>query len=72
MVGATLEEAFEKMTEPTRENFMTALREIKSLQAPLMLEGTAVDTTVDGQPAVSSVLVQKYNGNGYATAEKFG
>jgi branched-chain amino acid transport system substrate-binding protein len=72
MVGATLEEAFEKMTEPTRENFMTALREIKGLQAPLMLEGTAVDTTVDGQPAVSSVLVQKYNGKGYATAEKFG
>ncbi|PTT63238.1 amino acid-binding protein [Arthrobacter sp. HMWF013] len=72
MVGATLEEAFENMTEPTRENFMTALRDIKGLQAPLMLEGTAVDTTVDGQPAVSSVLVQKYNGRGYATAENFG
>lgn len=72
MVGATLEEAFEKMSEPTRESFMTALRDIKGLQAPLMLEGTAVDTTVDGQPAVSSVLVQKYNGRGYATAANFG
>jgi len=72
MVGATLEEAFEKMSEPTRESFMTALRDIKGLEAPLMLEGTSVDTTVDGQPAVSSVLVQKYNGRGYATAENFG
>jgi branched-chain amino acid transport system substrate-binding protein len=72
MVGATLEEAFEKMSEPTRDSFMSALRDIKGLQAPLMLEGTAVDTTVDGQPAVSSVLVQKYNGRGYATAENFG
>lgn len=72
MVGATLEEAFKKMTEPTRDSFMTALRDIKGLQAPLMLEGTAVDTTTDGQPAVSSVLVQKYDGRGYTTAEKFG
>ena len=72
MVGATLEEAFEKMSEPTRESFMTALRDIKGLEAPLMLEGTSVDTTVDGQPAVSSVLVQKYNGRGYATAANFG
>jgi ABC-type branched-subunit amino acid transport system substrate-binding protein len=72
MVGATLEEAFKNMTEPTRGNFMEKLRDIKDLKAPLMLEGTAVDTTVDGQPAVSSVLVQKYNGKGYATAENFG
>lgn len=72
MVGATLEEAFEKMSEPTRESFMSALRDIKGLEAPLMLEGTSVDTTVDGQPAVSSVLVQKYNGRGYATAANFG
>ncbi|WP_457964418.1 ABC transporter substrate-binding protein [Arthrobacter sp. D1-29] len=72
MVGATLEEAFKKMTEPTREDFMAKLRDIKGLQAPLMLEGTAVDTTVDGQPAVSSVLVQKYDGRGYSTVENFG
>ncbi|MDL5351973.1 ABC transporter substrate-binding protein [Microbacterium sp. zg-YB36] len=72
MVGATLEQAFMEMTEPTRENFMTALRSITDFQAPLMLEGTAVDTTVDGQPAVSSVVVQKYNGKGYDTVEAFG
>jgi ABC-type branched-subunit amino acid transport system substrate-binding protein len=72
MVGATLEQAFGEMTEPTRENFMEALRSISDFQAPLMLEGTAVDTTADGQPAVSSVVVQKYNGTGYATVEEFG
>ena len=72
MIGATLEEAFKRMNEPTRDSFMASLRNIKGLKAPLMLEGTSVDTSVDGQPAVSSVLVQKYNGRGYATAEKFG
>ncbi|MBZ4488376.1 ABC transporter substrate-binding protein [Microbacterium sp. cx-55] len=72
MVGATLEKAFGEMTEPTRENFMEALRGITDFQAPLMLDGTAVDTTVDGQPAVSSVVVQKYNGKGYDTVEDFG
>jgi branched-chain amino acid transport system substrate-binding protein len=72
IAGATLEQAFEKMTKPTREDFMTALRGISDFKAPLMLEGTAVDTTTDGQPAVSTVQVQKYNGKGYATATKFG
>ncbi|SFK17449.1 ABC-type branched-chain amino acid transport system, substrate-binding protein [Amycolatopsis sacchari] len=72
MVGATLQQAFEKMTKPTRDDFMTALRGISGFRAPLMLEGTAVDTTKDGQPAVSSVVVQKYNGKGYATAQAFG
>ena len=72
MVGATLEQAFQNMKEPTRESFMTALRSIKDFQAPLMLKGTSVNTTVDGQPAVSSVLVQKYNGKGYTTVQNFG
>ena len=72
MVGAALEQVFEKMTAPTREDFMTQLRSITDFQAPLMLEGTAIDTTVDGQPAVSSVVVQKYNGTGYATVKDFG
>jgi branched-chain amino acid transport system substrate-binding protein len=71
MVGATLEQAFEKMTEPTRENFMDALRSVEDFQAPLMLPDTAVDTTKDGQPAVSSVVVQKYNGRGYDTVTSF-
>ena len=72
MVGATLEQAFQKMTEPTRDSFMKAIRSISNFKAPLMLEGTSVNTTVDGQPAVSTVQVQKYNGTGYATVNKIG
>jgi ABC-type branched-subunit amino acid transport system substrate-binding protein len=71
MIGATLEEAFGSMEEPTRESFMTALRNISDFSAPLMLEGTAVDTTMEGQPAVSSLVVQRYNGAGYELAETF-
>ena len=71
MVGATLDQAFQKMKEPTRDSFMEALRSIKDYQAPLMLEGTSVDTTQDDQPAVSSVVVQKYNGRGYDTVQAF-
>lgn len=72
MIGATLEQVFQSMEEPTRESFMESLRNVSDFQAPLMLEGTSVNTTEDGQPAVSSVVVQKYNGKGYATAETFG
>lgn len=72
MIGATLEQVFQNMEEPTRESFMESLRNVSDFQAPLMLEGTSVNTTEDGQPAVSSVVVQKYNGKGYATAETFG
>jgi branched-chain amino acid transport system substrate-binding protein len=72
MVGATLDQAFQEMKEPTRDSFMDALRSIKDFQAPLMLEGTSVDTTQDDQPAVSSVVVQKYNGRGYDTVQDFG
>jgi ABC-type branched-subunit amino acid transport system substrate-binding protein len=72
IAGATLEQAFQNMTDPTRDSFMKALRNIKGFNAPLMLKGTTVDTTTDGQPAISSVLVQKYNGKGYATASNFG
>lgn len=71
-VGATLQQAFEAMTEPTRENFMEQLRGIDGYVAPFMLEGTAVNTTEDGMPAVSTVVVQKYNGKGYGTVEDFG
>ncbi|MGO1769855.1 MAG: ABC transporter substrate-binding protein [Microbacterium sp.] len=71
MVGATLDEAFQKMESPTRESFMEALRSIDDLQAPLMLDGTSVSTTEDGQPAVSSLVVQKFNGKGYDTADSF-
>jgi branched-chain amino acid transport system substrate-binding protein len=37
-----------------------------------MLEGTSVNASVSGQPAVSTVVVQKFNGTGYATVENFG
>src|SRR3954464_10210163 len=71
MVGATLDQAFQKMTDPTRDSFMKALRSIKDFQAPLMLPDTSVDTTQDDQPAVSTVVVQKYNGKGYDTVQAF-
>src|SRR5215207_5671030 len=71
MVGATLDQAFQNMEEPTRDSFMEALRSIEDFEAPLMLPDTAVDTTEDGQPAVSKVVVQKYNGRGYDTVQAF-
>jgi branched-chain amino acid transport system substrate-binding protein len=71
MVGATLDQAFQKMTAPTRDNFMKSLRSITGYSAPLMLPGTSVDTSQDGQPAVASVVAQKYNGKGYATVTSF-
>ena len=72
IAAATLEQAFTKMEEPTRESFMEALMSIKDYSAPFMLEGSTIDTTQDGKPAVSAVQVQKYNGKGYAPAESFG
>jgi len=71
-IGAQiLEQAFMKMEEPTRESFMAALRDIKGFVPDFMLEGTSIDTTVDGQPAVSSVVVQKFNGRGFVTVDTF-
>ncbi|UOQ57402.1 ABC transporter substrate-binding protein [Leucobacter allii] len=72
MLGATLEQVFQSMEEPTRAEFIQRMREVEQFQAPLMLEGTYVDTTEDGQPAVSTVVVQKYNGKGYDTVEAIG
>lgn len=70
--AATLEQAFMQMEEPTREAFMEALRNVSDFDAPFMLEGAAIDTTTDGIPAVSEVVVQKYNGTGYDTVEATG
>jgi hypothetical protein len=50
---------------------MEALRSIEGFEAPLMLPDTSVTTTEPGQPAVSTVVVQKYNGRGYDTVEAF-
>jgi ABC-type branched-subunit amino acid transport system substrate-binding protein len=72
IAAATLEQAFAKMEEPTRESFMEALMSIEDYSAPFMLEGSTINTTEDGKPAVSAVQVQKYNGKGYAPAETYG
>ncbi len=55
IAAATLEQAFAKMEEPTRESFMEALMSIEDYSAPFMLEGSTIDTTEDGKPAVSAV-----------------
>ncbi|HEX6365457.1 MAG TPA: amino acid-binding protein, partial [Agromyces sp.] len=70
--AATLDQAFQNMEEPTRESFMEALLNISDFDAPFMLPGAEIDTTIDGIPAVSTVVVQKYNGKGYDTVESFG
>ncbi|WP_396656535.1 ABC transporter substrate-binding protein [Microbacterium sp.] len=72
IAAATLEQAFQNMTEPTRESFMEALLNISDFDAPFMLPGAAIDTTQDGIPAVSEVVVQKYNGKGYESIEAVG
>jgi len=70
-VAATLEQVFQKMKEPTRENFMIELRTIADFEAPLMLPGKTINTTIDGQSAISDVQVVKFNGAGYSPAEEF-
>ncbi|CCG03455.1 ABC transporter substrate-binding protein [Blastococcus saxobsidens] len=60
--GAVLEEAFANMEEPTRESFMTALNSISGFEAPLLLDGVTVDTTQEGEGAVSTVELVQYDG----------
>lgn len=67
MIGSILEQAFEKTTEPTRENFMDALHSISDFQTPLMPEGVVVDTTVPGQSPISTGIIRKFNGEGFDT-----
>jgi ABC-type branched-subunit amino acid transport system substrate-binding protein len=71
IIGEVLDKVFQKMKSPTRDEFMKELRTISDYQAPMMLQGTHVDTTQAGQPAISTVVVQKYNGAGYANADSF-
>ena len=65
-----LEEAFTKMEEPTRESFYEALMSIKGLETDFTFG--PIDTTVAGQPAVQTVVLQKFNGAGYANVEVVG
>ncbi|GAA3776260.1 hypothetical protein GCM10022240_29740 [Microbacterium kribbense] len=65
MAASILDKTFQQMTEPTREEFMTQLPSIQGYQTPLMLAGAEVDTTIDGEPAISSVILERFNGTGY-------
>ncbi|HWI31798.1 MAG TPA: ABC transporter substrate-binding protein [Microbacterium sp.] len=69
VVGATLEEAFTKMTEPTRESFMKAIRQVSELKAPMLLPGIEVDATDPTRGAVNQVLVWRYNGTAYVPVD---
>jgi branched-chain amino acid transport system substrate-binding protein len=70
MAGEILEEAFTKMTEPTRESFYEALTSISNLETDFSFG--PIDTTVDGAPAVQTVVLQKFTGVGYANVEVVG
>ena len=70
MGAQILEEAFKKMEEPTREAFYEALTSIKGLETDFGFG--PIDTTVAGQPAVQTVVLQKFNGAGYANVEVVG
>jgi branched-chain amino acid transport system substrate-binding protein len=61
IAGSILEQAFLAMEEPTRESLMTALRSIEDFDAPLLLDGVAVDTTVADGPAISDVTLVQYD-----------
>lgn len=70
--GAILGQAFSKMTDPTRESFMKALKSIKDFQAPMLLPGSVVNTTSDTQPAIQGLTVVKNNGvTAYAPVTKY-
>src|SRR5690606_10918480 len=53
MGAQILEEAFKTMTEPTRESFYEALTSIQGFETDFGFG--AIDTTVDGAPAVQTV-----------------
>lgn len=70
-IGAQiLEEAFMNMEEPTREAFYEALTSIDSLELPFAFG--PVNTTTDGLPAIQTVVLQQFNGAGYANVEVVG
>lgn len=69
--GAILQQAFSKMTDPTRESFMKALKSIKDFQAPMLLPGSIVNTTSETQPAIQGLTMVKFNGTGYAPATTY-
>jgi len=70
MGAQILEEAFKTMTEPTRESFYEALTSITGLETDFGFG--PIDTTVDGSPAVQTVVLQKFNGAGYTNVDVVG
>ncbi len=69
-IGASvLEQAFIGMEEPTRDSFMEALRSINGFEAPFLLPGGTINTTVDGLPAMGGLIVQQFNGTGFTPVE---
>ena len=71
LIGATLEEVFGKMTEPTRENFMEALRDDLGLRRRRSCSRAPPSTRPrTASPPSRPCSVQKYNGKGYAHARE--
>ena len=69
-IGASvLEQAFLKMEEPTRDSFMAALLSIDEFEAPFLLPGGTINTTVDGLPAMGGLIIQQFNGAGFTPVE---
>jgi branched-chain amino acid transport system substrate-binding protein len=67
--GAILEQAFLKMTEPTRDNFLEALHSIEDFKAPLLLDGITVNTTDPTLPAIQGINLVQFNGTGYGPVQ---
>jgi len=67
MGAQILEQAFETMTEPTRESFYEALTSITGFDTDFGFG--PIDTTVDGAPAVQTVVLQQFTGTGYKNVD---
>ncbi|HWH98361.1 MAG TPA: amino acid-binding protein, partial [Pseudolysinimonas sp.] len=67
--GAILEQAFLAMTKPTRASFMEALFSIEGYEAPLLLDGVAVNTTDPSRPAIRGLTLVQFNGTGYGPVQ---
>ena len=71
VAGAVLDQAFQKMEEPNRAAFMSALKSIEGYEAPLLLDGVVIDTTRSDKPAIDGLGLVKYNGTGYGPAGEY-
>jgi ABC-type branched-chain amino acid transport systems, periplasmic component len=60
--GTILEEAFARMTAPTRSAFLAALRSLEGVDAPLLLDGVTVDTTDPTRPAIRDLVLERFDG----------